>query len=336
MAADHPSLKSLWSDIRRLVSKQKHDTLVNSFIRNTKKSEKQVYEEKMLMEGAAIHFPRNCLLAGQEINGVWLSLSLDGQERPKRLPYGTQCCEIPVDEIFNYLKYKSNNVDLNVSTNNSDEAEAMKETVRKNKGNKNHLFEEEGNTLYTRDPESNPNNENPKECSKRKEIQKRNKIKTESLFSTNRKTWKREDFLKDPDSHEKKSSEKNPEKSLGKIEIVKDPLLFFETAYFFHQCTQYIRMVLISAWDHHVQWCKENLYEVSLSHNPILQWKNEKLTSVSDVHPNLIVEVLVVGNIDLRMIKRSWYTIRKSSRARTEPYIGVLEPIKYFLKQARL
>lgn len=172
MAADHPSLKSLWSDIRRLVSKQKHDTLVNSFIRNTKKSEKQVYEEKMLMEGAAIHFPRNCLLAGQEINGVWLSLSLDGKERPKRLPYGTQCCEIPVDEIFNYLKYKSNNVDLNVSTNNSDEAEAMKETVGKNKGNKNHLFEEEGNTLYTRDPESNPNNENPKECSKRKEIQK--------------------------------------------------------------------------------------------------------------------------------------------------------------------
>lgn len=211
-----------------------------------------------------------------------------------------------------------------------------KKRLEKNKGNKTHLFEDEGKTLYTRDPESNSSNENPKECSKRKEIQKRNKIKTESLFSTNRKTWKREDFLKDPESHEKKSSETKTEKSVEKSENVKDPLLFFETAYFFQQCTQYIRMVLISAWDHHVQWCKENLHAVSLSHNPILQWNNEKLTSVSDVHPNLIVEVLVVGDIDLRMVKRSWYTVRKSSCARTEPNIGVLEPIKYFLKQARL
>lgn len=332
MAADHPSLKSLWLDIMRLVSKQRQDTLVNNFMRNTKKSEKQEYEENMLMEGAVIHFPRNCLLAGQEINGVWLSLSLDGQERPKRLPYGTQCCEIPVDEIFNFLKHKPNNVELNGSTNNLEEGEAKRETFGKKKGKKSHLFEDEGKTLYTRDPESNSSNENPKGCSKRKKNQKRNKIKTEYLFSANRKTWKREDFLKDPDSHEKKSFEIKTEKSVEKSENMKDPLLFFETAYFFQQCTQYIRMVLISAWDHHVQWCKENLYEVPLSLNPIFQWKNEKLTSVSDVHPNLIVEVLVVGDIDLRMIKRSWYTVRKSSRARTEPTIGVLEPIKYFLK----
>lgn len=113
---------------------------------------------------------------------------------------------------------------------------------------------------------------------------------------------------------------------------MKDPLLFFKTAYFFQQCTKYIRMLLIWAWDHHVQCCKENFYEVPLSHNPIRQWKNEKLTSVGDVHPNLVIEVLVVGDIDLQMIKRSRYTVRKSSRARTEPTIGVLEPIKYFLK----
>lgn len=119
---------------------------------------------------------------------------------------------------------------------------------------------------------------------------------------------------------------------MEKSENMKDHLLFFKTAYFFQQCTQYIRMVLISAWDHHIQWCRENFYEIPLSHNPIRQWKNEKLTSVSDVHPNVIVEVLVVGDIDLRMIKNSWYTVRKSSRARTEPTIGVLEPIKYFLK----
>lgn len=67
MAADHPSLKSLWLDIMRLVSKQRQDTLVNNFMRNTKKSEKQEYEENMLIKGAVIHFPRNCLLAGQEI-----------------------------------------------------------------------------------------------------------------------------------------------------------------------------------------------------------------------------------------------------------------------------
>lgn len=54
----------------------------------------------MLVEGAVIHFPRNYLLAGQEINGVWLSLSLDGQNRPKRLPYSTQFCEIPAVEIM--------------------------------------------------------------------------------------------------------------------------------------------------------------------------------------------------------------------------------------------
>lgn len=136
MAADHPSLKSLWLVIMRLVSKQRQDTLVNNFMRNTKKSEKQEYEENMLMEGAVIHFPRNCLLAGQEINGVWLSLSLDGQERPKRLPYGTQCCEIPVDEIFNFLKHKPNNVELNGSTNNLEEGEAKRETFGKNKGKK--------------------------------------------------------------------------------------------------------------------------------------------------------------------------------------------------------
>lgn len=54
----------------------------------------------MLVEGAVIHFSGNCLLAVQEINGVWMSLSLDGQNRPKRLPYSTQCCEIPVGEIL--------------------------------------------------------------------------------------------------------------------------------------------------------------------------------------------------------------------------------------------
>lgn len=147
MAADHPSLKSLWLDIMRLVSKQRQDTLVNNFMRNTKKSEKQEYEENMLMEGAVIHFPRNCLLAGQEINGVWLSLSLDGQERPKRLPYGTQCFEIPVDEIFNFLQHKPNNVELNGSTNNLEEGEAKRETFGKNKGKKSHLFEDEGKKL---------------------------------------------------------------------------------------------------------------------------------------------------------------------------------------------
>lgn len=185
--------------------------------------------------------------------------------------------------------------------------------------------------IIIRDPESNSSNENPKECSIRKRSKKRTQSKTKSLFSKYRKALKRKDFY-----YKKKTWLTREEIIWNKNrkvsgENMKDPLLFCKTAYFFQQCTKYIRMLLISAWDHHVQWCKENFYEVPLSHNPIRQWKNEKLTSVGDVHPNLVIEVLVVGDIDLRMIKRSRYTVRKSSRARTEPTIGVLEPIKYFL-----
>lgn len=83
----------------------------------------------MLVESAVIHFSRICLLAVQEINGVWLSLSLDGQNRPKRLPYSIIVVKYP--SVKYYLKHKPNNVDLNGSTSDSDGTEAKKETFKK-------------------------------------------------------------------------------------------------------------------------------------------------------------------------------------------------------------
>lgn len=75
----------------------------------------------MLVEGAVIHFLRNYLLAGQEINGVWQLLSLDGQNRPKQHTI-----------LWNTRRW-NNNVDLNGSTIDLDETEAKKETFKKGK-----------------------------------------------------------------------------------------------------------------------------------------------------------------------------------------------------------
>lgn len=110
MAVDHfkssSSLDELWAKTLRLVSGQKRSMKVKCFIRSTKKKEKEIYEESLVMDGAITHFPKSSLLAGNEINGVWTSILLDGQEKPRMLPYGTQCCELPADEIIDYLRNK--------------------------------------------------------------------------------------------------------------------------------------------------------------------------------------------------------------------------------------
>lgn len=89
--------------------------------KTTKKKWKTRILKKMLGEGAVIHFPRNYLLAGQEINGVWQSLSLDGQNRPKQHTI-----------LWNTRRW-NNNVDLNGSTVDLDETEAKKKTFKKGK-----------------------------------------------------------------------------------------------------------------------------------------------------------------------------------------------------------
>lgn len=110
MAVDHfkspSSLDELWAKTLSLVSGQKRSMKVKCFIRSTKKKEKEIYEESLVMGGAITHFPKSSLLAGNEINGVWTSILLDGQEKPRMLPYGTQCCELPADEIIDYLRNK--------------------------------------------------------------------------------------------------------------------------------------------------------------------------------------------------------------------------------------
>lgn len=91
--------------------------------------------------------------------------------------------------------------------------------------------------IIIRDPESNSSNENPKECSIRKRSKKRTQSKTKSLFSKYRKALKRKDF------YYKKTTWLTREEIIWnknrKVsgENMKDPLLFFKTAYFFQQCT---------------------------------------------------------------------------------------------------
>lgn len=133
--------------------------------KTTKKKWKTRILKKMLGEGAVIHFPRNYLLAGQEINGVWQSLSLDGQNRPKQHTI-----------LWNTRRW-NNNVDLNGSTIDLDETEAKKETFKKGKS-KSHLFEDEGKTLYnyTR-PRVKLQQWKPERMQHKKEIQKTNTIK---------------------------------------------------------------------------------------------------------------------------------------------------------------
>lgn len=74
MAVDHfkphNSLDELWAKTLKLVSGQKRNTKVKCLIRSTKKKEKEIYEESMVMDGASVHFPKSSLLAGNEINGV--------------------------------------------------------------------------------------------------------------------------------------------------------------------------------------------------------------------------------------------------------------------------
>lgn len=83
-------------------------------------------------------------------------------------------------------------------------------------------------------------------------------------------------------------------------------------------------MVLISAWNIHVKWCSENLLQVPLHENPVLQLKDGVVMTVSNIHPKLVVDVLVVGDIEIN--KQSWFTVRKLARAGKEPVIAVLPP----------
>lgn len=73
MAVDHykspSSLDELWAKTLSLVSGQKRSMKVKCFIRSTKKKEKEIYEESLVMDGAITHFPKSSLLAGNEING---------------------------------------------------------------------------------------------------------------------------------------------------------------------------------------------------------------------------------------------------------------------------
>lgn len=146
-----------------------------------------------------------------------------------------------------------------------------KKRLKKGKS-KSHLFEDEGKTLYnyTR-PRVKLQQWKPERMQHKKEIKKNeHNQKLNLCFQNTGKHWKGKIFIikKTRLTREEIIWNKNRKVS---GENMKDPLLFFKTAYFFQQCTKYIRMLLISAWDHHVQWCKENFYEVPLSHNPIRQ-----------------------------------------------------------------
>lgn len=172
--------------------------------------------------------------------------------------------------------------------------------------------------------------EKDKNQHRRKKNKTRVIAKSEPLFTSKRKIWRREDFLKDKEKTTKNetSIERYLYCSVEASCKKKDPLLFFENAYFFNKGTQYIRMILISAWDRHLQWCKDNLYEVPLSRNRILQWKNGILsTTIRNGRPKIVVDVLIVGDIDLQSIESvSWFTTKKGHRASKEPAIGVLQP----------
>lgn len=348
MAVDHfkshNSLDELWAKTLSLVSGQKRSTKVKCFIRSTKKKEKEIYEESMVMDGASVHFPKSSLLAGNEINGVWTSILLDGQRKPKILPYGTQCCELPADEIIGYLRNKPDYLKVTFdSVENAikdqvikdqvkwktDADEIMVQKYKEIKGKSEH-------SLCEGKQQSIPKYEVPKNSCRGKKNNKRETIKPKPFRTSKGKVWKREDFLKDK---QKSSQNEMPiEKyfccSIESSNNMRDPFLFFENAYYFNKGTQYIRMILISAWDRHLQWCKENLYEVPLSHNCILQWKNGILTTtIRNVRPKIVVDVLVVGDVDLRKIENvSWFTTKKGYRASREPRIDVLEPKEYFVK----
>lgn len=347
MAVDHfkspSSLDELWAKTLSLVSGQKRSMKVKCFIRSTKKKEKEIYEESLVMDGAITHFPKSSLLAGNEINGVWTSILLDGQEKPRMLPYGTQCCELPADEIIDYLRNKPDYLKITFdSVENAIKDQVIKEkrkadadeiTLQKYteiKGKSEH-------SLFEGQRQSTPKYEVPKKTCSGKKNSKRETIKPKPFRTSKGKVWKREDFLKD-----KQKSSKNEvpiEKficcSIESSNNMKDPFLFFENAYYFNKGTQYIRMILISAWDRHLQWCRENLFEVPLSQNCILQWKNGILTTtIRNVRPKIVVDVLVVGDVDLQKIENvSWFTTKKGYRASREPRIDVLEPKKYFVKQ---
>lgn len=51
---------------------------VKCFIRSIKKKEKEIYEELLVMDGVIIYFFKLSLLVGNEINGVWIFILLDG------------------------------------------------------------------------------------------------------------------------------------------------------------------------------------------------------------------------------------------------------------------
>lgn len=344
MAVDHfkshTSLDKLWAKTLSLVSGQKRSIKVKGFIRCTKKKEKEIYEESMVMGGASIHFPKSSLLAGNEINGVWTSILLDGQRKPRMLPYGTQCCELPADEIIGYLRNKPDYLKVTFdSVENAIKDQVIKE---KRKADADEISvqnyrEIKGKGEYSLcEGKLQSTHEIPKKSCRGKKNNKRETIKPKPFHTSKRKVWKREDFLKD---QQKSSKNEMPvEKyfccSIESSKNMRDPFLFFENAYYFNKGTQYIRMILISAWDRHLQWCKVNLYEVPLSHNCILQLKNGILTTtIKNVRPKIVVDVLVVGDVDLRKIENvSWFTTKKGYRASREPRIDVLEPKDNFVK----
>lgn len=347
MAVDHckspSSLDELWAKTLSLVSGQKRSIRVKCFIRSTKKKEKEIYEESMVMDGASILFPKSSVLAGNEINGVWTSILLDGQKKPRMLPYGTQCCELPADEIIDYLRNKPDYLKVTFdSVENAIKDQVIKEKWKANADEISVQKYKEINgksehSLCEGKLQSTPKYEVLEKSRSGKKNSKEETIKPTPFRTSKGKVWKREDFLKD-----KQKSSKNEmpiEKyfccSIESSNNMRDPFLFFENAYYFNKGTQYIRMILISAWDRHLQWCRQNLYEVPLSHNCILQWKKGILTTtIRNVRPKIVVDVLVVGDVDLRKIENvSWFTTKKGYRASREPRIDVLEPKEYFVKQ---
>lgn len=310
-------LENLWSDVLFLIDKQNKRRKVEYFLRNTNKKERRIYENSMIMRGTPNHFPKRSLLAiNKDLKGVWMCLCFAGGQKPQRLPFGTQCLLLPSYDIVSNLKINIQSVE--------EEEEAS--SLQENEIIFGHEENDEVKILYKRERRNEADDKLQIHSIRKKKCKGDKRIPRRDLMENfQKKKWTREDFLKHPNEIEllKTRKEKGIRDCLQEMPT-KDPLLFFENAFYFNEGTQYVRMVLISAWNIHVKWCSENLLQVPLHENPVLQLKDGVVMTVSNIHPKLVVDVLVVGDIEIN--KQSWFTVRKLARAGKEPVIAVLPP----------
>jgi hypothetical protein len=305
-------LNNLWSNLLYLIEIKGRKRKVEYFLRNTNKEDRRIYENSMVIRGTQTYFPNDSLLTRDKtLEGVWMSLCFHGDKKPERLPFGTQCILLPAYDVINYLKTveESSLQDMEIILDEEENDEVELSCEREEcRGADDDLKIHSVRKMKRRKPKRIP--------------------RRDLMENFQKKKWTREDFLKNPNEIKLLEKEQAVDIKTCLKEIkTEDPLLFFENAFYCNEGTQYIRMVLISAEDIHVKLCREHLLQVSLYENPVLQVNDGVVMTVSCIRPKLVVDVLVVGDIELRKINvHSWFTVRKLARAGKEPVIAVLSP----------